>query len=92
MKLSSYVIADKDADGNLYAVVTLDNGTKFGQWARAGATTEVDAQIQVAVDRIAAPVIVPAIPLGTARTIADIAASAAVKPSTLSTATTLPTT
>lgn len=77
MKLSRYAIADKDADGNLYVVVTLDDGSTFGQWMLPGTAAEVDAQVQASIDRQAPkPVIGTPAPVGTVRTSADVLAAA----------------
>lgn len=82
MKLSSYKIVDTEAGGNLYAVVTLDNGGTFGQWLSPGTTAEIDAQVKDAVERQARQAAIPvvaSVPVGTVRTMADTVA----KPATL---------
>lgn len=81
MKLSSYAIADKDAEGNLYAVVTLEDGRTFGQWLQPGTTAEVDARVQAAIDRQMRQPAAGAIPpVGTVRTITDTLTISADQP------------
>lgn len=75
MTLKNYAIVDKSEDGALYAVVSLEDGSTFGQWALPGTTEEIDAQIKDAVKRQAASPASQDMPVGAVRTMADIAAT-----------------
>lgn len=72
MPLQSYEIKEHSG-GAVYAVITLADGSTFGQYIRAGTQDEMDAQVLEQVtrmERAAAPVQAPAI--GTVRRAADM--------------------
>lgn len=64
----SYEVKGQSDDGRVYVVVTLDDGSTFGQYIDLGTQAEMDAQVLAAAERLraqAAPK--PVLQVGTVR-------------------------